>query len=224
MPFYVPLVQWKNVKDLGSIPKGDSTKTFNFKKGATMILTSNKALDAINDILAAVGEAPVNSLEDSQNVDVENAIRVLEKVNRQVQSKGWSFNHVNETKLNRDLTTRHIKWQDDILYIVGTDGTKYVQRGDYVYDFDNQTDLFDSDIEVELIRLVDFDYMPNVARDYIVAKAARIFQSQTLDDDSIGQNLLQQEQEAWAALQEYEMELGDYSMFGLQPVQTLEAR
>ena len=189
-----------------------------------MILTSNKALDAINDMLAAVGEAPVNTLEDSQNVDVENAIRVLDKVNRQVQSKGWSFNHVNETKLNRDITTRHIKWQDDILYIVGTDGTKYVQRGDYVYDFDNQTDLFDSDIEVELIRLVDFDYMPNAARDYIVAKAARIFQSQTLADDSIGQNLMQAEQEAWAALQEYEMELGDYSMFGLQPVKSLEVR
>lgn len=189
-----------------------------------MILTSNKALDAINDMLAAVGEAPVNTLEDSQNVDVENAIRVLDKVNRQVQSKGWSFNHVNETKLNVDIITKHIKWQDDILYIVGTDGTKYVQRGDYVYDFGNQTDIFTSDIKVELIRLVDFDYMPSVARDYIVAKAARIFQSQTLDDDSIGQSLITQEQEAWAALQEYEMELGDYSMFSVQPVQNLEVR
>ena len=224
MTLYVPLVQWKNIKDLGSIPKGGTTTIIFIKKGATMILTSNKALEAINDMLAAVGEAPVNTLEDSQNVDVENAIRVLEKVNRQVQSKGWSFNHVDEAKLNRDLTTNKIKWQDDILYIVGTDGTKYVHRGEYLYDFDNQTDTFTSDIEVELIRLVDFDYMPSVARDYIVAKAARIFQSQTLDDDSIGQNLLAQEQEAWAALQEYEMELGDYSMFSVQPVQTLEAR
>lgn len=189
-----------------------------------MILTSNKSLDAINDMLASIGEAPVNSLEDSQNVDVENAIRVLEKVNRQVQSKGWSFNHVDEAKLNVDLTTHKIKWQDDILYIVGTDGTKYVQKGEYVYDFDNQKDTFDSDISVELIRLVDFDYMPSVARDYIVAKAARIFQQQTLDDDSIGQHLQVQEGEAWGALQEYEMELGDYTMFGLQPVKTLEVR
>lgn len=189
-----------------------------------MILTSDKALDAINEMLIAIGDSPVNTLEDSQNVDVENAIRVLDRVNRQVQSKGWSFNHVNDTKLNRDLTTNKIKWQDDLLYIVGTDGTKYVQRGEYVYDFDNQTDIFDSDIEVELIRLIDFEYMPSVARDYIVAKASRIFQSQTLNDDTIGQNLLAQEQDAWAALQEYEMELGDYSMFSVQPVQTLEAR
>lgn len=189
-----------------------------------MILTSNKALEAINDMLAAIGEAPVNTLEDSQNVDVENAIRVLDKVNRQVQSKGWSFNHIEDTYLNVDITTKKIKWQDDLLYLVGTDGTKYIQRGDYVYDFDNQTDTFESDIEVEIIRLVAFDYMPPVARDYIVAKAARIFQTQTLNDDSIGQNLMSQEQEAWAALQEYEMELGDYTMFSVQPVQTLEAR
>lgn len=189
-----------------------------------MILTSNKALEAINDMLAAVGEAPVNSLEDSQNVDVENAIRILERVNRQVQSKGWSFNHIEDTYLNVDILTNKIKWQDDLLYIVGTDGTKYIQRGDYVYDFDKQTDTFDSNIEVEVIRLVDFDYMPSVARDYIVAKASRIFQSQTLDDDSIGQNLMYQEKEAWAALQEYEMELGDYSMFGIQPVQILKER
>lgn len=189
-----------------------------------MILTSDKALDAINDMLAAIGEAPVNTLEDSQNVDVENAIRVLNKVNRQVQSKGWSFNQIKDTYLNVDITTKKIKWQDDFLYLVGTDGTKYIQRGDYVYDFDNQTDTFDSDIEVEIIRLVDFDYMPPVARDYIVAKAARIFQTQILNDDSIGQNLMSQEQEAWAALQEYEMELEDYTMFSVQPVQTLEAR
>lgn len=206
------------------VPKGTPQQNFNFTKGATMILTSNKALEAINDMLAAIGEAPVNTLEDSQNVDVENAIRVLNKVNRQVQSKGWSFNHIEDTYLNVDITTKKIKWQDDLLYLVGTDGTKYIQRGDYVYDFDNQTDTFDSDIEVEIIRLVDFDYMPPVARDYIVAKAARIFQTQTLNDDSIGQNLMSQEQEAWAALQEYEMELGDYTMFSVQPVQTLEAR
>nr|CAI9750394.1 tail protein [Autographiviridae sp.] len=189
-----------------------------------MILTSDKALDAINDMLAAIGEAPVNTLDNSENVDVINAIRVLDKVNRQVQSKGWSFNHIEDTYLNPDIFTNKIKWQDDILYLVGTDGTKYIQKGDYVYDFDNQTDTFESAIEVEMIRLVDFEYMPVPVRDYIVAKASRIFQTQTLNDDSIGQNLVSQEQEAWATLQEYEMELGDYAIFDLQNIQTLESR
>lgn len=189
-----------------------------------MILSSDKALDAINDMLAAIGEAPVNSLDNSENVDVINAIRVLDKVNRQVQSKGWSFNHVESANLNPDTFTKKIKWQDDILYLKGTDDTKYIQKGDYVYDFDNQTDTFDTSIEVEMIRLVDFEYMPVPVRDYIVAKAARIFQTQTLNDDSIGQNLVSLENEAWAALQEYEMELGGYTAYDLSYVQELKTR
>lgn len=189
-----------------------------------MILTSDKALDAINDMLAAIGEAPVNTLDNSENVDVVTAMRILEKVNRQVQSKGWAFNYMEATTLNPDLFTHRIKWQDDILYIVGTDGTKYIQKGEYIYDFDNQTDVFQNNIEVDIIRLVDFDYMPVAVRDYIVAKAARLFQSQTLNDDSLAQNLIEEERVAWAALQEYEMEVGDYAIFDINHIKSLEMR
>lgn len=189
-----------------------------------MFISSSIALEAVNDMLASIGEAPVNSLDNSENVDVINAIRVLDKVNRQVQAKGWSFNHIEDTYLNPDITLNKIYWQNDILYLVGTDGTKYIHKGDFVYDFDNQTDIFTDRIEVEMIRLVDFEYMPIAVRDYIVARAARLFQTQTLNDENIGQTLLEQEQAAWAALQEYEMELGGYTMFDLQNVQTLETR
>lgn len=189
-----------------------------------MIVTSNKTLDAINDMLATIGEAPVNTLDNSENVDVALALRVLDKVNKQVQSQGWSFNTNTSATLSPDVKTNKIKWQDDILYIVGTDGTKYVQKGDYVYDFDNQTATFDNPIDVELIRLVDFDYMPVPARDYIVAKASRIFNSQTLNDPDIAENVSIMEREAWAAFQEYEMELNDFTMYDIQNVQQLKMR
>lgn len=189
-----------------------------------MILTSDAALDAVNDMIGAIGEAPVNTIEDSENVDVINAIRVLDRVNKQVQSKGWSFNHVDSATLNPDVYTKKIKWQSDFLYLVGTDGTKYIQRGDYVFDFDNQTDTFTDAIEVECIRLVDFEYMPVPVRDYIVAKAARIFQTQTLGDADIDSELKTQEAEAWAALQEYELDLNDWTVFDLENVQELKAR
>lgn len=189
-----------------------------------MFISSSIALEAVNEMLAAIGEAPVNSLENSENVDVINAVRVLDRVNRQVQSKGWSFNHDEEAYLNPDKTTHKIRWQNDLLYLVGTDGTKYIHKGEYVYDFDNKTDNFTERIEVEVIRLVDFEYMPIAARDYIVSRATRLFQTQTLNDENINQTLLEQEQAAWAALQEYEMELGDYTMFDLQNIQTLETR
>lgn len=189
-----------------------------------MILTSNKALDAVNEILSALGESPVNTLENSENVDVINAIRVLDKVNKEVQSRGWSFNTVSETSLNPDIYTHKIKWQDDLLYLVGTDGTKYIQKGDNVYDFDNQTDEFTDPIDVEVIREVDFEYMPVPVRNYIVARASRIFQMQTLGDTDLNQYLTLQEQNAWADLQEYDMELNDYTMYDLQNVQELMQR
>lgn len=189
-----------------------------------MILTSEASLNAVNDMIGAIGEAPVNTIENSENVDVINAVRVLDRVNRQVQSKGWSFNTVEETTLNPDNYTKKIRWQDDVLYLVGTDGTKYIHKGDYVYDFDNQTDIFDSSIDVEVIRLVDFEYMPFPVRDYIVAKATRMFQQQTLGDAELGQELERQEAEAWAALQEYELDLNDFTVFDLENVQELTSR
>lgn len=189
-----------------------------------MILSSNEALDAVNEMLGHIGEAPVNTLENSENTDVATAVKILERINRQVQSRGWSFNTVEETTLNPDIYSNTIPWQDDILYIVGTDGTKYIRKGDNLYDFDNQTETFTGQIEVEIIREVDFEYMPYPARSYIIAKASRLFNSQTLNDPDIAQELQVEEQEAWARLQEYELELNDWTMYDLQNVQELMAR
>lgn len=190
-----------------------------------MLITSDKALDAVNDMLAALGEAPVNTLEASQNVDVANAIKVLDNINKQVQSKGWSFNTIRELTLNPDIrNSNKIKWQDDFLYIVGKDGTKYVQKGDYLYDFDRQSYTFTNPIRVEVIREVDFEYMPVPVRNYIVARATRIFQMQTLGDGELNQHLAQEEQNAWLELQEYDMELNDYSMYDLRNVREIMRR
>ena len=53
-------------------------------------------LDAVNDILSAIGESPVSTLEGDVNADVVNARRILTKINRMEQSKGWTFN-IDET-------------------------------------------------------------------------------------------------------------------------------
>lgn len=184
-----------------------------------MILTSDKALDAVNEMLSAIGESPVNTLESSENVDVIDAIKYLERVNKEVQSRGWSFNVQEEVTLNPDIYDKKIKWQDDILYIVGTDGTKYINSNGYVYDFDNQTGTFDSSIDVEIIREIDFQYLAYPVRHYIVARATRIFQMQRLIDTEQNQHLLSLEQEAWAELMEYDMELNDYTMYDNPGVQ-----
>ena len=47
--------------------------------------------DAVNEMLGAVGQAPVNTLEQS-NPDVALAYATLMTVSREVQAEGWTFN------------------------------------------------------------------------------------------------------------------------------------
>ena len=48
-------------------------------------------LQAVNQILASVGQAPVTTLEQT-NPDVAIAYNTLQQVSREVQAEGWTFN------------------------------------------------------------------------------------------------------------------------------------
>ena len=56
------------------------------------MLTTQTELDAINQMLSAIGSDPVTILEDSTDIDVINAHRILLDVSRHVQRQGWDFN------------------------------------------------------------------------------------------------------------------------------------
>lgn len=189
-----------------------------------MILTADTMLDAVNEIIGSIGESPVNSIENPTNVDVINAIRILNSVNRKVQSKGWSFNVTEEYKLNPDVFTKKIKWNGNFLFIRGTDGTQYIKKGDYLYDFTNKKYTFDNAIEVEVILLVDFEDMPDPMRQYITARASREFQIRYLGDSALTEELARYEMEAWQAVQEYELTMNNFTMLDIQGVRELRRR
>ena len=96
------------------------------------MISPTTELDAVNEIIGAIGEAPVNTLENIMNVDVISALRILRNNNRSFQSRGWSFNSITEYPLNPDVYSKKIKWLDVYLKIDGEEGTKYVKQGDYV--------------------------------------------------------------------------------------------
>ena len=189
-----------------------------------MTLTPLTELEAVNEILASIGESPVNTIENPNNVDVINCLRILRNVNRRIQSKGWTFNKIDSYTLNPDTSTHKIKWMSNLLFVIGTDNTKYTKKGDYLFDWDNQTDTFTSSITCTIIFLVDFEDMPDPMRSYITAKAARAFQTRYLGDSSLGEELLRDEQEAWAALMEYELDSNDFNMLDVSGVQTILTR
>lgn len=177
----------------------------------TTVETSDE-LAAINDILASIGESPVSTLEGDLNADVANARRILNKVNRQIQAKGWTFN-IEQTTLSPDVFSGLIPYVSEYLLVLSSSGeTPYVNRGGYVYDRINGTDRFSGPIAVSIIRLKEYSEMPECFRSWIVTKASRQFNNRFFGAPDVDQVLAEEEQEAKIQCQEYEVDYGHYNM------------
>ena len=72
-------------------------------------------LDAVNQILSAVGQAPVTTL-DLQNPEVYTVLQTLRDVSREVQSEGWYFNTEHDVIFTPN-SSDEIPVPDDVLQI-----------------------------------------------------------------------------------------------------------
>jgi hypothetical protein len=189
-----------------------------------MIITPVTELDAVNEILSAVGDSPVNSIENPKNVNVINAIRMLRLVTRKQQSRGWFFNSYSSYVLNPDVFTKKIRWQDNFLQLEGSNGETFIKRGDYLYDKDNLTDTFTGPVTVDVLLQVPFTDLPEQLRHYITAKAAKDFQTRYLGDAALAEELARDEVEAYQALIDADLEINDYNMLDNTSVMELRRR
>ena len=169
-------------------------------------------LDAVNAILASIGESPINTLVDAESVDVDNAQRTLENVSRRIQRRGWQFN----TRLNEevlpDVNTKRIKYNPTWMNLKADDGKTYVKRGDFVYNLSDKTYTFENNLTVSIIEAVDFGDLPDEFKQYITCKAAVEFQARYLGDDNISQELMQELAEAYADIVQYSIDTGTNMM------------
>lgn len=181
-----------------------------------MALSITSKLDAINWMLASVGEAPINQLGGATTVDADVAEQTLDEISRQVQSIGWHFNTEKHYPLVR-ANDKRISITSDIVRVDVSSfdylNIDVVQRGAYLYDKKNHTYEFDYDLLADLIRLVDWDYLPQPFRTYITTKATRVFQTKVVGSEALANQLATDEASAFAALREYEADTGDYSVF-----------
>jgi hypothetical protein len=177
-------------------------------------------LDAVNQILSSVGQAPVTTL-DLQNPEVSIVLNTLREVNKQVQSEGWIFNTEREYKLSPDSSTQEILYPSNMLQI---DTNKEKHRADYdvvrrngkLYDRLNHTYTFTQDIYADIVWYFDFTDVPPAIQTYIVARAARMSAIKMIGDQEINKLLAEQEIQTRAAAIEYDCNQGDYSMFGFK--------
>lgn len=142
-------------------------------------------LDAVNSILATIGEIPVDSLSTDLTADALLAQNALNEEMRNVQSEGWHWNTDTKYTLTRDEGDNTITAPSNTVRLVFEPLTYTdidpVLRGLRVYDRKNHTYVFDRDLEAgEIVVLLDYIDLPEPARKYIYMKAARVFQSRAL--------------------------------------------
>ena len=178
---------------------------------ADYIYSNDPTLDAVNTIISSVGSPPINSLTELTNVDAIDALRMLSKVSRDIQAQGWAWNLQENVTLTPD-TSKKIVYTKDILRVIASG--RYINRGGYFFDLDNNTDRFNSSIVLtELVREYPFEDLPEPVRNYITAVTARNFQNVKLTSPEMDQVLAQREQEALIKFNKLEIEMGQYNLY-----------
>lgn len=179
-------------------------------------VTPTTELEAVNLLLDVIGEAPISNLENSAVVDAVKARAVLSEVSRATQQKGWHFNTEIDYELVPTVYEKEIILPGNCLRVDTTKVQKdfdVVQRGNRLYDRKNHTYKFDRSLKVDMVILLPFEELPEVARYYISIRAARVFQARTVGSEALYQFNAQDETLALNDLKRAEGITGDYNMF-----------
>ena len=178
------------------------------------MLSPTTELEAINTMLSTIGESPVNTVEDTGNVDVVIARQILQSVSREVQARGWHFNTEKNYTITPDsagyLVLPNTVLKADTIY---PDNSKdVVVRGSKLYDRENHTYVFTDAVKVDMTVLLTFDELPEVARNYVTIRASRIFQERVVGSDTLQAFNSQDEARAMVSLMEYEADTADLNI------------
>lgn len=174
-----------------------------------MVISPLNELEAVNVMLGSIGESPVNKITAGLS-EANLAKTVLLQTSRQVQTRGWYFN--TEIITVAPDTEGHLYLPRNTLK-VDSGFEHIVIRGQRLYNRYNNTFVFDGSIKVGVVLGLGFDELPEVARNYITIRSARIFQDRTVGSTNLRGFTQQDEIEARVMLEETETENGNYNIF-----------
>tara|TARA_B100001094_G_scaffold321061_1_gene368228 strand:+ start:1004 stop:1606 length:603 start_codon:yes stop_codon:yes gene_type:complete len=186
-------------------------------------MTATTELEAVNIMLAAIGESPVNTLTGTLPVDVKLAQTTLEEVNKEVQTEGWSFN----TEINVELTrdgSNNIALSSNVLIVDPNihdhPDVDAIQIGLKLYDRKNHKYEFDDDLKCTVVYFRTFNDIPEPAKRYINIKAARIFVDRLVSDEGLRTYTQQDEVRARSILMETDLSNADHNILRGDPALT----
>ena len=171
-------------------------------------------LEAINLMLSTIGEAPVSTLNVTGDLNVSVARQVLYDVSREVQTEGWYFNTEVDYPLARTVDG-YINIPTNTLSLDLAQSYDYLnvtQRGTRLYDRTNHTFIFTQDLKADIVLFLDWDSLPQPARQYVAIVSARRFQRRMLGSDLTESVTKDEELKARAQLDDADSWSRDFNM------------
>lgn len=165
-------------------------------------------LDVLNHMLNVIGESPVSN-PTSDHPSVLSAMVQLNRVRREMQTRGWWFNTEYALKLTPNELGQIII-PSDTLFIDPVDPFSHlVRRGGKLYDPVNHTFVINQPIYVNAVLLLEVEDLPESAAMYLMHKAAYDFYVNDDGDETKSNRLEKQVDRAWAVLQQEELRVSN---------------
>ena len=149
-------------------------------------------LTVVNDCLAIMGEAPLNTISEDHAYKTA-AVTTLARVSRTIQSRSWWF--------NMEKLTLSVNPTDARVYLPNDTGTllpshlyaNLTQRGRVIYDLERGSDLFEEGFTctVRLTRQLDIELVPDSVAALIAMQTVLEFQSLYDGDQTKTRNLVE---------------------------------
>ena len=178
-----------------------------------LTFTVQSELDAVNQMLMSIGQAPINTLEVDGISDVSFARLILHNTSREVQNKGWSFNSEKCFPLSAD-GAGEIAFPANALSCDPSDKDEnLIERARKLYDLENHTFNIGRTVDVDVKWFFEFEDLPQSARAYIAHMAGRIFQAQLVGAQVLYQFTKEREIECLTNLERDELKKKDSNLF-----------
>jgi|TARA_R100001443_G_scaffold7678_4_gene17020 hypothetical protein len=192
---------------------------------ASTTIDLDTELSAVNSILGAIGQSPLTTL-NFDNPEVSMIYNLLRDANVDTQAEGWHLNREKHVKFAIDTNGRIAIGNDILSMDLHDNYTKrtrdLVRRNGFIYDKIEHTDVFTEDLDLDVVRLYNFEDLPTPFRRYITYRASRVAATKLVANPQLAKLLAQQEALSRAALMEYECNQGDHSMFGFEEGSTYQ--
>ena len=163
-------------------------------------------LEAVNEMLMSIGQAPVNTLTVTGIKDVNIAKARLTSTTRRVLSRGFNFNTDENYELTPDVDGV-ILLPSGALKVEGMASSdnltvrRHVTKGMALYNKAERTFVFTAPLPVKVTWAFAFEDLPETARCYIATAAGRRFQSKVVGSPILDRYEEEDEMKAWMLLE-----------------------